>query len=200
MGFDVFFLSLKKFVTSTTPVDERRRIRESFTGHPLRGGSSYVNLYAGLLSAQDVSERLSVGKLQYASPGEVDVRGRFDIFAEMRGSLDQFERNYETIKKGYNDIHGFLAKSKLLRADADRFDNAGPIARYLLDESYKFAKLLAIDDAKLVYELTDSSALKFSKILLSYFRRLETYFMYFAEGRVRDTELIAPDEETKTSP
>jgi hypothetical protein len=189
----VFFLSLKKILIETTPLDEQRRIRDSFMGHPLRGGSSYVNLYAGLLSAQDVSERLSVGKLQYASPGEVDVRGRFDIFAQMRGSLDQFERQYEVTKRNYNDIHNFLAKNKLLRADADRFDNTGPLAQYLLDESFKFSKLLSIDNAQLVYELTGSNALKFSKILLSYFRRLETYFMYFAEGRVTDAELIAPD-------
>jgi len=127
----VFFLSLKKYVTISVPSDEKGKIRASFIGHPLRGGSSYVNLYADLMSAQDLSDRLSVGKLKYASPGEVDVRGRLDIFAEMRGSLDEFEKNFELIKRDYSQLHGYLAKGKLLRVDIERFDNTGPIAEYL---------------------------------------------------------------------
>jgi len=189
----VFFLSLQKYTTSTTPFEERRRIRESFVGHPLRGGSSYVNLYSDLMSAQGLSDRLSVGKLQYASPGEVDVRGRLDIFSKMRGSLDKFENNYESIRRDYNKIHGYLAKNKLLKADSEKFDNDGSISQFLLKESYDFSGGLGIDNAELIYELTGRNALKFSKILLSHFRRLERYFMFFAEGRIRDTEIIAPN-------
>ena len=190
----VFHLSLKKFVAPTTPIDQKQRIRESFAGHPLRGGSSYVNLYGDLSSVQALGERLSVGKLQYASPGQVDVRGRLDIFAEMSTSLTEFGTNYLAIKDVYGELHSYLSRGKMLKADPARFDNATSIAKHVRGLANALAAALKIENPTLIYDLTGKHSLKYAKILLAHFRRLERYFMFFAEGRVKEPENIAPNQ------
>src|SRR6185312_5339308 len=176
-----FSLSLKKYVSPTVSVDLKRKIKESFSGHPLRGGSSYGNLYSGLLSVQSLGDRLSVGRLRYASPGEIDVKGRLDVFAEVAAALAQFSDNYDAIKDRYNTLYNFLQKNKLLKMDVEKFEDKGSISDYILKESNEFSKALMIEDAKLIYELTDKNSLKFAKVLLAHFRRLDGYFMFFAE-------------------
>ena len=190
----VFYLSLKKFQSPATPIDQKRRIRESFTGHPLRGGSSYVNLYSDLASAQGLGERLSVGRLQYASAGQVDVRGRLDIFAEMSASLMEFGTSYLSIREVYNQLHNYLARGKMLKADPDRFDNSGAIATHVRDLAGTLAMALKVENPVLIYDLTGKHALKYAKVILAHFRRLERYFMFFAEGRVKEPENIAPKQ------
>jgi|SRR6185437_10549753 len=190
-----FHLSLKKFVNANTPIDQRRHIRDAFTGHPLKGGSSYVNLYSDLHSNQLFGERLSVGKLQYASPGQVDVRGRLDIFAEMALSLSQFEGRYREIKEVYNALHLFLQKGKMLRMDADdEFDNSTAIARRVRALADDLAGVLKLEKPALIYDLTGKNALKYAKVLLAHFRRIERYFFFFAEGRIKEPQIIDPSE------
>jgi hypothetical protein len=182
----VFFLSLKKYVADDTRIDLKKRIKDSFSGQPLRGGSSYGNLYGGLLSVQELRDKLSIGKIRYASPGEVDVRGLMDIFDEMAVALNEFGSNYKSVKEKYSILHDYLAKSKLLKADSQRFDKDGAVAKYLHREGKKFANSLRLGDADLIYTLADRNALIFVKILLAHYRRLEKYFMFFAEGRVKE--------------
>ena len=183
----VFFLSLKKYTIADKPLDEKKRIREAFMGHPLRGGSSYVNLYTDLMSAQELNDRLSVG--------EVDVRGRLDIFAEMRDALDELQKSYDALKQSYKYIYGYLAKNKMLRIDSENFNHIGAGGEFLLQEGLRFATEIDLsNEAHTVNELTGQNPLKFIKVLLSYFRRLERYFMLFAEGRVASDEIIAPSQ------
>jgi hypothetical protein len=105
-----FFLSLKKYSISSTANDLKRKINEAFSGQPMKGGLSYVNLYEALSFVQGLEDRLSVGKLRYASPGEVDVKGRLDIFDEMAVTLNEYQSNFEVIKEKSKEMHGFMKK------------------------------------------------------------------------------------------
>jgi hypothetical protein len=180
----VFFLSLGKYVNPATPEIRKRGILNAFAGPPLRGGSSYVNLYHDLAATQEISERIAVEKLRYASPGEVEVEGRPEVFFQIETALTQFVDNYDGLKKKYEGIHRYLSKNKLLRADAEIFDVNGPIAQYLKTESDNFAAILKLSNHNLVYELTGKNSLRLVKVLLSYFRRVERYYLFFAEGRL----------------
>jgi hypothetical protein len=181
----VFFLSLEKYTSDATPQIRKRSIRDAFSGHPLRGGSSYVNLYHDLAAAQELSDRISVGKLRYASQGEVDVEGKPEVFSHIEAALAQFVGDYDGLKNKYDQIYKYLSKSKLLKADAEIFDPNGSIAKYIKSESDNFAEILNLRESDLIYELTDRHSLRFAKILLSYFRRVERYFLFFVEGRVK---------------
>jgi hypothetical protein len=191
-----FFLSLKKFREPETRLDLKKLIKSSFSRPAFRGGSSYVNMSDGLLSIQELEDRLSVGKLHYASPGEVDVRGRQDVFAEIALSLGEFISRYDEIRERANKLHKYLSVNDLLRRDKDRFDSTGVIARQVLSDSRQLARSLGIErhDIDLIYQLSNHNSLIYAKILLWYFRRLEKYFMFFAEGRVHDPETIAAQQ------
>ncbi|WP_407193223.1 hypothetical protein [Bradyrhizobium sp. STM 3566] len=181
-----FFLALKKYDAPDTSPDLKKRVRQAFAGHPLRGGSSYVNLYEDLWSVQGIMDRISVRRIQYASPGNVDVNGRADIFDEMHISLAEFAKNFENLKMGYGNLYRFLAANQLLKADAERFDKSGPLADRINSLAGALAAALKLPDIETIYRLTDRNALSFAKIVLSYFRRLERYYLFFAEGRVQE--------------
>jgi hypothetical protein len=184
---------LKKYVDPSTRPDLKKRIRESFMEQPLRGGSSYVNLFNGLLSVQQLGERISVGKLQYASKGEINVRGRQDIFGELAISVGEFTSKYDELKDKYDELYDYLSQNKLLRARRDRLEKNDPISRHIYRISQKFAEMLRLEDANLIYELTGKNPLLYAKVLLSYYRRLERFFMFFAEGRIPERETIASE-------
>jgi hypothetical protein len=186
-----FFLCIKKFASGSTPIEVKKRIRESFTEQPLRGGSSYRNMYSGAQSILGRDEdRIRVGKLYYGSPGEVDVRGRFDIFTEIRISFEELRLNYDQVERAYSELYDFLSKNRLLRADPERFDVTGAFAVYLLQKSREFSAELRLREFDIIYEMSGRNALILCKILLSYFRRLKRYLMFFEEGRVKEPMTI----------
>ncbi|MGY3033885.1 uridylate kinase [Bradyrhizobium sp. USDA 4354] len=135
---------------------------------------------------QGIMDRISVRRIQYASPGNVDVNGRADIFDEMHISLAEFAKNFENLKMGYGNLYRFLAANQLLKADAERFDKSGPLADRINSLAGALAAALKLPDIETIYRLTDRNALSFAKIVLSYFRRLERYYLFFAEGRVQE--------------
>lgn len=180
-----FFLSLSEYVSPTTRLDIKKAIGEAFRGHPLRGGSSYVNLYNDLYSAQDFDNRLMVKKIQYASPGHVNVDGRADIFGDIDASLDNFSHNFDSIREEYLQIHKYLSESRLLKKSSDEISDNDPLGKYILKISKEFADIMNLDQFDLIYKMTDKKPLSAVKILLSYYRRMERYYMFFAEGRVR---------------
>lgn len=184
-----FFFALKTFSGGNLTADKKRKIKESFLGHPLRGGSSYNNLYSDLASIQSFDDKIAIGRLQYASPGKVDVRGRFDVFTEIAVAYNELNNDYDNLKLKYNELHKYLQEHGLLR-HAERLDVSGPIADYILKKSKELANDLHLTDSQLILDLTEKNPLIFAKIILSYFRRLERYFMFFAEGRVKQPELL----------
>jgi hypothetical protein len=187
----LFILSLRKYVLPGTSIETKMTIKEAFAGPPLRGGSSYVNLYSGLVHAQSSDDRIHVQKIQYASPGEVNVKGINEIFLEMSRYLEIFSENYQLLKQEYVRMHKFLSKSNLLRVSSEDFDNENPMAKIVFLEADRFACSLGLEERELIYELSGSNSLKFIKILLAHFRRMESYFMFFAEGRIKWPEIHA---------
>jgi hypothetical protein len=185
----VFFLSLEKYRSDDTPEIRKRGILDAFAGPPLRGASSYVNLYHDLAAIQELSERISVGKLRYESPGEVGVEGRREIFSEIEAALERCTTDYDELSNAYRGLYKYLSSNKLLRADVGRFDPDNAIAKYIKTESDNFAKMLNLGENELVYTLTGKNSLRFTKVLLSYFRRIEKYYLFFAEGRLRSSTI-----------
>lgn len=179
-----FFLSLLKFTSDNIRLDLKKRIREAYFGHPMKGGFSYVNLYNDLLTVQEKTERLSVQSIEYASPGYVSVAGKDEIFRQIADSLTDLESNYESAKSKYKDIHGYLRENSLLKADKEKFDPDTAVAKFLYSQCEEFSKILGFSQLELVHRLTSKNSLLTAKVLLSYFRRLERYYMFFAEGRV----------------
>ena len=113
-------------------------------------------------------------------------------------ALGEFTSRYDDIKDKYITLYRYCSKNNLLTADRDKFEVSGPVAMFLLGQSQEFAALMRLEEADLVYNLTGRNSLIFTKILFSHFRRLERYFMFFAEGKVKESRDHAPAASAAT--
>lgn len=180
-----FSLAVMKYAASNTLQATRDRISDAFHNHPFKGGSSYLHFYKDLYKIQNFGDRLSVKSMQYASPGHVDVRGREDVFSRAHQAIVNFEVRSAEIRKAYGDLYGHLRSLRYLSASPRDFDNSSPTAAIILEESRNLAQILNMDNTDLILELSNGNALVFSKIVMSYARRVKSAFMFFAEGRVQ---------------
>jgi len=59
-----FFIGIKKFLSSSTTLEQKRALVVAFTDHPMRGGSSYVGFYGDLKGLLGFDERLAMGGIK----------------------------------------------------------------------------------------------------------------------------------------
>lgn len=178
-----FFLGMKKFTAPNTSQDQKKAFIDAVTYHPLRGGSSYVNLYSDLRGLLGFDERLAMRKIVKQSPGFVDIEGKADTLADVGSAYENFADNYEELKIKYTAFHKYLSNMGLLK-DPDRFEPKGPVAEQIKKYSQEYAVLLDLDYTT-VHRIAGRDGLLTAKILLAHWRRLDRYFQFFAEGRVR---------------
>ena len=178
-----FFLGIKKFLSTNTTTEQKKKFIRAFSDHPLRGGSSYVGLYGDLTGLLGFEERLAMGGIEKKSPGYVDIEGKAEILAQVVSALNVYARDVEGIRSRYRHLHAYLSKMKLLKADPERFDPTSPVASEIKKLSEDFAKHLGLQ-YKAIENLTGKHILLSAKILLSHYRRLERYNLFFVEGRV----------------
>ena len=181
-----FFLSFSKYKSPEIDGNEKQRIIRACIEPPLKGGSSYINLFRDLTKTLSSTERLAVQSIRYASPGHVKIEGKIEIFKQIDGNLEYFMANYEKIRKMYDKLHGFMKKNKLLKGDKEKFDSSGAIADYLFDDASKLAREVGIEEYELLFEMLGRNKLAFAKVILAHFRRIQGYFLFYAEGRVRN--------------
>lgn len=182
-----FFLGIKKFQSSVTSLDQKKQFIRAFSDHPLRGGSSYVGLYGDLKGLLGFEERLAMGAIKKESPGYLDIEGKSEVLSEITSALCVYSQNAEEITAHYKQLHSFLSKMKLLKAEPDRFDPTSPVAGRIKELSKHFATLLNVDYTA-IETLTGKHILLSAKILLSHYRRIERYNLFFIEGRVQFPE------------
>lgn len=190
---DVYVIlnSIDVFLDEHQDIDRRRSLQEAFV-KPWQGGGSYNAFYDSLLDAQDVSERLSVNAIQYASPGHVDIKGRAKAFLHTREALKHFGISNVEIAAEYNKLHKFLSEEKLLTLSSHHFDRKAPQALDVAVRAERFAVLLGVVQYSAVLKMAAGDPLVVAKVLLSVFRRLKVLYDFFLEGRVKfpDTERI----------
>jgi hypothetical protein len=179
-----FFLGVKKFTSNQTTDAQKKGLISAFTDNSLHSGYNYVNFFGDLKGLVGFSERLSMGSIVKRSPGFVDVEGKSDTLAEITKAFARFNSQAAPLKVQYDDLHGYLRKMRLLKRAADKFDPSSPVARFIQAKNEIFAASLGLNFAALD-KLTGSNSLLVAKILLSFYRRLHRYQLFFAEGRVR---------------
>lgn len=178
------YLAIFKFNSADATGEAKRIIKTAFVHYPFMGGSSYRNFYGDLLNAQTYSDRLSVNKIEYASPGHVEVYAQADIFGKVRKSLDHFGSNQFEAAGSYKRLRDFLGKSHLLRSNAAEFNSDSEMGRIISRMTLELSAAMSFEEISLVNSLVEQNALAAAKVVLSYARRIERSYMFFAEGRV----------------
>jgi hypothetical protein len=132
-----------------------------------------------------------MGGIVKQSPGYVDIEGKAQLLTEVNAAFETYKENYESLRKQYKELHDYLSKARLLR-NPDKFETTGPVASHIKRLNHKLAAGLGIECATLD-KLTRNSLLT-AKLLMSHWRRLDRYYLFFAEGRVR-----LPGDETHSN-
>lgn len=177
--------SLTKIANDNVPPKLQSKIRKAFTGKPFRGGSSYVNFFYDLVSAQPREDRFDLSKIKYASPGHIELAGKGAIFDVLENRIENFVQNQNRLRDKYNEFHKFMSESKLLDVQAapqrippTQSDELEALSKSLLED-------MTMDFFDRLYELAEGNIVNTAKITLALYRRLRSASTYFAQGRVK---------------
>lgn len=161
-----------------------QKTEELFRKYPWRGGFSAVNFFNQLYSIIPPAERASIQRIQYASPGVIEINLNADVASAIREIVDDMNRDESEIADTYKEVHGWLrengwlgkASKDLVLKKTDR--DALAIRISLLTERFG---LEGQKDRILTFSKSDP--LGAVKILLAYYRRLERLADYVATGK-----------------
>jgi hypothetical protein len=176
-----FYMGLKKLKSSATSAIQTVGLRKAFTEYPFRGGSSYVNFYKDLRDSLGFHERLAMGGIRKESPGYVNMTGDAAVLGQVVDAMKHFEAGYEALQPRYNFLHDYLSKLDFLATSPDSLKIHSATASSIEGHARELAEGLGISYDEIA-SLT-GNPLSTAKIVLSHYRRLERYYLFFAEGR-----------------
>jgi hypothetical protein len=166
---------------------ERGFIRKAIQERFWQGGGSYVGFYDTLMVRNrllNVSP-LEVTRIQYASPGEIALRGDKRALSDINDILEVFDEKWSELFGSYKNIRGTLRKERLLRARPSARFSSPSMRIFVRDATREFAEEMRLERIGEIYEACDRNALVFAKVILSIFRRANELYTFHAEGRIQ---------------
>lgn len=183
-----YLISEKNWRDKTLPVPVRRRVQEAFLDRPFKGGFSYVHLFRDLAKNMPRSDQLNLNKIQYASPGHVEIFGKQEVFESLSHVLENFLENRDEIVSEYNKFYKYLSERHYLRMSGDQFNVDEVTEEHIQDTARKLSERMLAPNYDAVSKLTDDNALVSAKVVMAFYRRLADAALYFAQGRVGYSE------------
>ncbi|MDR7377644.1 hypothetical protein J2X19_002323 [Rhodoferax ferrireducens] len=158
-----------------------------FRKYPWRGGFSSVNFFDDLYSIIPSGERAQVRKIQYASPGTIQLKMDGTVAASIRDFVSTINTIESTATKAYSDarstlrLRGWLGKAK----DDLELTNQDEAMLLILVGKLSVAFGLSGQTDEIV-SFANSDPLGAVKILLAYYRRLAGLADYVATGKAQE--------------
>lgn len=168
----------------TDELETEGRIARAFRAFPWRGGYSAVNFYNQLKYATPRQERPSVTRIQYASPGVIELYLLLPLAVQIAGAVTAVAGSILACNKVYNTIYTDLRKRKLISLDVELKKNelTRDDIKLLLESSEQLAKMLSIGSADTIHQRTGDPLISL-KILLSVYRRVRLLADYKIKGK-----------------
>lgn len=192
-----FVAALQNWGDSKTARGTRTEIQKAFVDKPLRGGSSYGSLFHQLEDHLPMRDRLRLRKIQKASPGSMEMRGRDELFSEVEELVSYYLKNREAADEAYSNLYQFLQKGKYLRLKVSDFDENDSNKARIFRSSQDLISVLGIEETEIIRNLCHNNSLAVAKVALALYRRIEGAALFFAQGRVsfeQDTDFTHPPE------
>lgn len=181
--YAIFFLR-DLFGCAQSAIDVREKAKAAVLARLWQGGGSYTGFYGALGDSVPSMSRLRVNKIQYASPGTIELRGREDIFEDMLTSLSLFEGTSKVAKEAYRYVDEMLSKEGLKRARPDATFSAQAIVDAVKEKCRAMFQGIGLEGCDEFYEICDRNTLLFAKLTLSIYRRFKGIHDFIAEGRI----------------
>lgn len=160
-----------------------KKIKESFTKRPFRGGSSYGAYFSDLEDRLKISERVRLKSIEKASPGKMKIAGSAEVFDEVQGLVEHYLDHRFGAAAVYKEAHKYLQDKKLLSKSVEKFEPTEAEAIELASHSKLLGEILNLNCLSELGEITDGNSLGTLKVILAMFRRIEKAAEFFAQGR-----------------
>lgn len=165
--------------------EELSFLRESIAEKPWQGGGSYLSFYGGIKDRTVSMHPLRVAGIEYHSPGYVDLAGKREILDDIINSITSLIEDYRSMFKTYQAIYRVLKYDGLLGAEKEAGFSNKASEDLALKLAHKLAENLGLPNREAVLNACDRSVAIYSKLILSYFRRIKGLANFYIEGRVR---------------
>lgn len=180
-----FLISTKNWSDIDTTLSEKKRIEDAFNKRPFMGGFSYVHLFKDLSNSVPRNDRLNLNKINYASPGEIEVFGQDEIFDIISDLIPHFLSIRVDLDKKYSELKKYLTERGLSRLSGDHFLASDANAFYIKNQAEAISFMLGAFEFEKILKLSQNNALVATKVVLAFYRRLSDAATYFAQGRVK---------------
>jgi hypothetical protein len=182
------YVAKKQDEGTLNPVDTAA-VKDAISSQFWRGGGSYVKFYDAISERVGMTDPLTVAKIAYASPGEIVLKGRSEIFHELDQMVASFGAHFEAIKSLSSNVDGILKKEGLRRALKHAKFSSGAMEQSTKEQALKLANLMVMEKPQQILALCENNTLVFSKVVLSFYRRARDLFLFHAEGRVQSDDV-----------
>ena len=160
-------------------------LRSSISEKPWQGGGSYLSFYGGIKDKMALMHPLRVAGIEYHSPGYVDLAGNRQILEDIIKSIDLLISDYKNLLKTYRAIYNALKKEGALGVGNDKSIAEATTTEYLKRLSDNLADRLGLPNTNHLLEACEDNSVVYSKLVLSYFRRVKGLADFYIQGRVR---------------
>lgn len=161
------------------------RINYALEGYLWRGGYSYVNIYTILANQVPREHKPEVAKIQYASPGFIDIILNPDVALQVAKSvsilLGTGVAGVEAYKRIYKALLEMNKDKKKQQAEITTYSEAE--ARALTSMSDTLAKNMGFNNVAELHQRTKNPEVTL-KLLMAHHRRLSTLGEFVREGKV----------------
>ncbi|KTC25773.1 hypothetical protein AO391_06005 [Pseudomonas marginalis ICMP 9505] len=171
------YVQIYSFFYILQSVAKKQASKLDYSGFQWRGGYSVVNFFKSAYSLTPDVHRLQIRRIQYASPGVIELAGIVDVAIDIAklvgtlcGSVLAINRTYDAVLRGYTQRKLAKIEVKTAQSKLDKDD-----ILFIRNSVRDLASGFNLDPAQInaLKEITDGNELIQLKMLLALYRRAE---------------------------
>lgn len=152
--------------------------------YPWQGGGSYLGFFRDIATESRDDYPLQVSKIQYASPGQIEVKGVAESLYQIDALIGVFDHAKSHLAEIYRELRATLERDGVLGTDATDFSHAsvGAIATSRADALLREMQTVDVDAVR---DACEGREVAFAKIAMAIYRRGLDFHRFHAEGRMQ---------------
>ncbi|RIV89164.1 hypothetical protein [Aurantiacibacter zhengii] len=186
---DVYYIlnDIRRWKLLSQGSSQKTAISSAFE-KPWRGGGSYRSFYADVANDNQEYSELRMGGISYHSPGYVTIKAKRVAFDQFLQSLEQYSESVKLSKKAYNKLYSTMSQNQLLGAHRQKV-LTDAIRDRMVKRSEELSSFLDGVSYQSLVEMAQGDKVVASKVLLSIYRRIESLYKFFDEGRIAHPDI-----------
>lgn len=155
--------------------------------YPWQGGGSYLSFFRDIATESRDDYPLQVSKIQYASPGQIEVKGVAESLFQIDALIEVFDRAKPNLSVTYRELRATLERDGVLGTDALSFSHPS-VGAMAVGRADALLREMQTVDVDAVRDACEGREVAFAKLAMAIYRRGLDFHRFHAEGRMRVPE------------